>query len=72
MKFYSETLAKVLNFWPGKSLGIYRFLPIFFVFGAGLEFTMIKWDVGGRVNFYRTYKKRRVQELADEAMKNLE
>ncbi|XP_046683108.1 small integral membrane protein 4 [Homalodisca vitripennis] len=70
MHFYSKTLAKILNYWPGRKFGVYRFLPIFFFMGAGLEFTMINWDVNGQVNFYRTYKRRRAHELAEEALRN--
>jgi len=45
---------------PGKkTFGIYRFLPFFFLLGAGLEFTMINWTVG-QTNFYKTFKKRQV------------
>ena len=37
--------------WPGKKLfGVYRFLPLFFVLGASVEFSMIKWSVGD-INF---------------------
>jgi hypothetical protein len=51
MTFYSRTLRRFLNKWPGKKyFGIYRFLPIFFVLGAALEFSMINWHVG-EVNF---------------------
>jgi len=65
----NETLKRILDKWPGKStLGIYRFMPIFFCLGAGLEFTMINWDFKGRVNFYRTFKRRQVEALAEEAL----
>lgn len=44
---YSGTLRDILDKWPGKkTFGIYRFLPIFFVLGAALEFSMINWTVG--------------------------
>lgn len=43
----SKTIRYYLDKWPGKkSLGIYRFLPIFFGLGAALEFSMINWKVG--------------------------
>jgi len=49
---------------PGKRLlGNYRFLPIFFLLGAGLEYTMIHLTAG-TTNFYKTYRKRRVEELS--------
>lgn len=51
MKLYSSSLKNFLNKWPGKkTFGLYRFLPIFFVLGAALEFSMINWRVG-EVNF---------------------
>jgi hypothetical protein len=51
MKYYSSKLRRFLDKWPGKKyFGIYRFLPIFFVLGAALEFSMINWHVG-EVNF---------------------
>jgi len=43
-------------------------LPIFFIFGAALEFSMIHWQVG-EVNFYKVYKRRRVEELVEERLK---
>lgn len=68
MLFYSLTLEKLLKKWPGKRLfGIYRFLPIFFVAGAALEFSMIKLHVNG-VNFYDTYKRKRIDEMVEERL----
>lgn len=64
LKRPKETL---FDLWPGKRFGNFRFLPLFFVFGAGLEFFMINWHVG-EVNFYRTFKKRRVEELAQKLL----
>ena len=62
---YKKFIRKVLRAWPGKKyLAEYRFLPVFFVGGAVLEYLMINWHVG-EVNFYKSYKKRRVQEIAD-------
>lgn len=47
MNLYSNFIRNTLNKWPGKKyFGIYRFLPIFFVLGAALEFSMINWHVG--------------------------
>lgn len=47
MKLHSNRLQRVLDKWPGKKyFGIYRFLPMFFVLGAALEFSMINWEVG--------------------------
>lgn len=48
--FYSPTLAKIIKKLPGKKFGNYRFLPVFFLFGAALEFTMINLRVG-QTNF---------------------
>lgn len=57
---------RILKAYPGeKYFGEYRFLPVFFVSGAALEFVMIKW-VFGETNFYKTFKKRKVQEIAEE------
>ena len=51
MVFTSRTLTRLLNKIPGKEyFGVYRFLPIFFAFGAALEFAMIHWTVG-EINF---------------------
>lgn len=41
--FYSRTVSRLINKYPGKKFGIYRFIPVFFLFGAGLEFFMIKF-----------------------------
>ncbi|XP_071453801.1 ubiquinol-cytochrome c reductase complex assembly factor 5 [Hetaerina americana] len=62
------TVRRLLNKWPGKKyFGIYRFLPLFFVLGASLEFSMIKWHIG-EVNFYRTYKRRKAHEIAESTL----
>ncbi|XP_043600065.1 uncharacterized protein LOC122575338 isoform X2 [Bombus pyrosoma] len=42
----------------------FRLLPIMFLMGGLLEFVMIHWHVG-EVNFYRTYKKRRIEEAVE-------
>ncbi|XP_057664662.1 small integral membrane protein 4 [Diorhabda carinulata] len=66
MKLYSPSFRNFLNKWPGKKyFGMYRFLPIFFVLGAALEFSMINWHVG-EINFYRTFKKRQAKNLAEQ------
>ncbi|XP_004924874.1 small integral membrane protein 4 [Bombyx mandarina] len=62
-------IQKLVNKWPGKrAFGIYRFLPIFFLLGASLEFSMINWKVG-EVNFYNTFKKRQARDLIEEKIK---
>jgi len=59
-------LTKVLDAFPGKkTLGLYRFLPFFFLLGASLEFSMINWTVG-ETNFYRTYKKRQALDYLEQ------
>uniref|UniRef100_A0A336KAC6 CSON000558 protein n=1 Tax=Culicoides sonorensis TaxID=179676 RepID=A0A336KAC6_CULSO len=66
---YSSKLKRFLDAWPGKkTFGIYRFLPLFFVLGAALEFSMIKWTVG-ETNFYRVFKRRQAHELLEEKLK---
>lgn len=55
---------------PGKALGEFRLIPIFFVMGALMEFTMIHWTVG-EVNFYKTYKRRRVEEAVEERLQRM-
>lgn len=63
-----SVLAKVIRSWPGKEkLGNYRFLPIFFLLGATLEFSMIHWTVG-ETNFYRTFKKRQAKNIIEEKL----
>ncbi|KAK7084432.1 hypothetical protein SK128_011669, partial [Halocaridina rubra] len=67
---YNSSLRRLLDKWPGKqSMGMYRFLPLFFILGAALEFSMINWHVG-EINFYRTYKKRQASEIALQELKN--
>lgn len=62
--FYSKTIDRVLDNWPGKRFGLYRFLPAFFCLGAGMEFFMIHFWVG-EVNFYKTYKKRLALDIIE-------
>jgi len=65
INFKNLFLTRVLDSVPGKqTFGIYRFLPFFFVFGGALEFSMINWTVG-ETNFYKTYKKRQLQNLQE-------
>merc|ERR1712121_131126 len=56
-KFHSTRLQRILEKWPGKRLGVYRFLPFFFFMGAGMEFFMINFKMG-EANFYTVYKQR--------------
>lgn len=51
LNFHSKILQKFVEKWPGeKYFGEYRFLPLFFILGAALEFSMINLRVGS-VNF---------------------
>ena len=60
---------KLVNKWPGKKyFGMYRFLPMFFVLGAALEFSMINWKVG-EVNFYSSFKRRQAHDIVEEKIK---
>ena len=43
----NSVIGQIIRSWPGKErFGNYRFLPIFFVLGAALEFSMINWHIG--------------------------
>lgn len=55
---------------PGKNLMEFRFLPIYFIMGGVLEFLMIHWHVG-ETNFYKTYKKRRIEEAVQQRLKEI-
>ncbi|KAK6177297.1 hypothetical protein SNE40_015424 [Patella caerulea] len=61
---FSKTILYIVEKWPGKAFGVYRFLPGFFVLGAALEFSMVNWRVG-ETNFYKVYKRRKARELAE-------
>lgn len=62
-------LKKILVAYPGeKYFKEYRFLPVFFFAGAALEYVMINWVFGG-TNFYKTFKRRKVQEIIEEREK---
>ncbi|TDG40284.1 hypothetical protein AWZ03_013293 [Drosophila navojoa] len=68
MTLYSRSVRRLLDSWPGKRrFGIYRFLPIFFVLGAALEFSMINWTVG-ETNFYRTFKRRQAKNYVEDQL----
>ncbi|XP_004525864.2 small integral membrane protein 4 [Ceratitis capitata] len=68
MPFYNNSIRRILDKWPGKQrFGIYRFLPLFFVLGAALEFSMINWTVG-ETNFYHTFKKRQAKNFVEEKL----
>ena len=55
--FYSKGLRQLLNLWPGKRLGVYRFLPLFFVVGASIEWVMINARIApGRETFCKSLR----------------
>ncbi|KAK2168317.1 hypothetical protein LSH36_18g08026 [Paralvinella palmiformis] len=58
-------IGTIINNWPGKKrFGLYSFLPVFFVLGGLLEFSMINWTVG-ETNFYSVYKKKQAKRIAE-------
>ncbi|KAH8258955.1 hypothetical protein KR044_004339 [Drosophila immigrans] len=66
MSLQSSFVRRFLDSWPGKRrFGNYRFLPLFFVLGAALEFSMINWTVG-ETNFYRTFKRRQAKNYVED------
>jgi len=61
---YSRNLRYWLDKWPGKkTLGVYRFLPLFFILGATLEFSMISVRIG-TTNFYSTFNQKQAEKIA--------
>ncbi|KOC63651.1 UPF0640 protein [Habropoda laboriosa] len=66
-----KKIRRFVQIMPGQFLGEYRFLPIFLLGGALIEFTMINWHVG-EVNFYKTYKKRRIEEVVERRLQEME
>ncbi|KAM8930745.1 ubiquinol-cytochrome c reductase complex assembly factor 5 [Pelodytes ibericus] len=51
-------ITSLLNLIPGKQrLGIYRFLPFFFVLGGAMEWFMINVRIG-KETFYDVYRRR--------------
>ncbi|KAH9508210.1 hypothetical protein Btru_055032 [Bulinus truncatus] len=65
-----ERIRLILQKWPGKErFGVYRFLPVFFLLGAVVEFSMIKWRPFG-VNFYDVFKNKEAIKLAENIVDN--
>lgn len=61
-----DSIRRLLLKWPGQRyFGVYRFMPLFFILGAALEFSMINWRPFG-VNFYDIYKKKEAAKLAEQ------
>ena len=71
MPFYSSAVTKIIQNWPGKFLGEYRFLPLFFVCGAAIEYSMIHWSPNG-INFYTIYKKKKIEEIIQARQKEVD
>jgi hypothetical protein len=67
-----KSLLKIIvKNWPlRRYLGVYAFMPLFFVIGAAIEYSMINWTVG-QTNFYSVYKLNRARQLATQQI-NLE
>ena len=63
-------LSRFLHKLPGeKYFGLFRFQPFFFLLGAVVEFSMIKWEAGQKKhNFYKTYKPARAREYAEKEL----
>ncbi|KYN05889.1 PREDICTED: small integral membrane protein 4 [Cyphomyrmex costatus] len=68
MLSYKLKLWRLYNKLPGKALGEYRLLPLFFMLGAALEYSMVNLHVG-EVNFYKVYKRRKIEELVEQRLK---
>jgi hypothetical protein len=64
--FLDNYIFKYLRRIPGEQrFGSYRFLPFFFLTGAGLEFVMINWKVGpNQVNFCNKQKRTHKYKLS--------
>uniref|UniRef100_A0A0K2TED0 Small integral membrane protein 4 n=2 Tax=Lepeophtheirus salmonis TaxID=72036 RepID=A0A0K2TED0_LEPSM len=66
MRKRKPLLRRLIEGIPGEKIfGVWRFLPLFFIAGAGLEYTMIHWTFR-TTNFYKTYKKRQVLNALEE------
>jgi len=63
---FNRLLSRVVNNWPLKyKLGFYAYLPVFFVMGAAIEFTMINLRVG-QVDFYTVYIRNEQKRLLEQ------
>jgi len=64
MLYRSKFISKLVNSIPGKrTLGLYRFIPVFFLVGGCIEYCMIHWHVG-EVNFYKVYLRKEARKIA--------
>ncbi|XP_037629866.1 small integral membrane protein 4 [Sebastes umbrosus] len=65
----SNNIRYILSLVPGKRLGTYRFLPIFFCIGGVMEWIMINVRIGHET-FYDVYRRKQSergyqQKIAD-------
>lgn len=59
-------LKKIINNWPlRKYIGVYAFMPLFFIIGGLIEYSMINLNVGN-ANFYKVYSRNTAQQLAQQ------
>ncbi|XP_060691456.1 small integral membrane protein 4 [Hemiscyllium ocellatum] len=64
-------LKRLLDLVPGKrQLGVYRFLPCFFVLGGVLEWIMINVRIGHET-FYDVYRRKRSERQYQEKLEEL-
>ncbi|XP_078399444.1 ubiquinol-cytochrome c reductase complex assembly factor 5 [Cetorhinus maximus] len=67
----SSRVKRLLNVVPGKGrLGIYRFLPCFFVLGGVLEWIMINVRIGHET-FYDVYRRKRSERQYQQPLEEL-
>ena len=58
MKFVHRAVAKFLHYYPIKSRSPFRFFPVFFCLGAGIEWFMINVPAAGAgETFYDVYRR---------------
>uniref|UniRef100_A0A8C0JL09 Ubiquinol-cytochrome c reductase complex assembly factor 5 n=1 Tax=Canis lupus dingo TaxID=286419 RepID=A0A8C0JL09_CANLU len=68
--FSRAQVRRVLQRVPGKQrLGVYRFLPFFFVLGGTMEWIMIKLRVG-QETFYDVYRRKASERQYQRRLEN--
>ncbi|NXS75176.1 SMIM4 protein, partial [Pandion haliaetus] len=68
----SKRVKRLLQLVPGKQrLGVYRFLPFFFLLGGAMEWFMINVRLG-KETFYVVYRKKRSQRQYEARMEKNE
>ncbi|XP_006010395.1 small integral membrane protein 4 [Latimeria chalumnae] len=61
-------VKRLLNLFPGKKyLGVYRFLPFFFVLGGVMEWIMINVRIG-KESFYDVYRRKQSERQYQQRM----